>query len=611
MTNFNFIACISIRFFLFSVDKLLIMVSTERLFDIPYWQQKNFPNPKMFVSKINGIWEPISTSEFILRAMETSKGLISLGIQPGDKIAVASSNRLEWNILDIGVQQIGAILVPVYPNISENDYRFIFNDAQVKICVVSNLELATKINNIKNEIPSLQHLFTFDEIADFRCWKHILDLAPSTPESEVQKRMDRVKRTDMVTIIYTSGTTGSPKGVMLSHNNILTNVHGCKPRIPADNNSNVLTFLPVCHVYERMLHYLYMYIGCSIYFAESMDTIGDNIREVKPNVFTAVPRLIEKVFDKIMATGDTLTGLKRKLFFWAVGLAEEYDVVGKSLWYKFRLAIARKLIFSKWQLALGGNVRAIASGSAALQPRLARIFLAANIPILEGYGLTETSPVVSVNSFDKGVRIGTVGTLIDGVQVQIAEDGEILVKGPNVMLGYYNNKVATDEVIDKDGWFHTGDIGIFQEDVYLKITDRKKEIFKTSGGKYIAPQALENKFKESRFIEQIIVIGENEKFPSAFIVPCFNYIKEWSLKNDINLSDATNDEIASNPMVYKQIKQEVLSLNQSFGSWEQIKKFVLLSKEFTIEADELTPTLKLKRKKILSNYQKEYKTIYA
>lgn len=587
------------------------MTSAERLFDIPYWQQKNFPNQKMFVSKVFGKWEPLSTSEFILRAMEVSKGLISLGIKPGDKIAVASSNRVEWNILDIGVQQIGAILVPVYPNISESDYKFIFNDAQVKICVVSNLELANKISNIKSEITSLVHLFTFDELEGFVNWKHIFDSASSTPESEVHSRMDAVNGGDLVTIIYTSGTTGNPKGVMLSHNNLLSNLAACKPRIPADNKSSVLTFLPVCHVYERMLHYLYMYLGCSIHFAESMDTIGDNIREVKPDVFTAVPRLIEKVFDKIMATGDALTGIKRKLFFWAVGLAEEYDVIGQSGWYKLKLAIARKLIFSKWQLALGGNVRAIASGSAALQPRLARIFLAANIPILEGYGLTETSPVVSVNSFDQGIRIGTVGTLIDGVQVQIAEDGEILVKGPNVMLGYYNNQTATDEVIDKDGWFHTGDIGIFQEGKFLKITDRKKEIFKTSGGKYIAPQAMENKFKESRFIEQIIVIGENEKFPAAMIVPCFSFIKEWGERHGLNLSKESNAEIANNPNVYKRIKQEVETFNMEFGNWEQIKKFVLLPKEFTVEGDELTPTLKFKRKKILAKYQNEYQSIYG
>jgi long-chain acyl-CoA synthetase len=342
-----------------------------------------------------------------------------------------------------------------------------------------------------------------------------------------------------------------------------------------------------------------------------MDTIGDNIREVKPDVFTAVPRLIEKEFDKIMATGDSLTGIKRKLFFWAVGLAEEYDVVGKSGWYNFKLSIARKLIFSKWQLALGGNVKAIASGSAALQPRLARIFLAANIPILEGYGLTETSPVVSVNAFKEGIRIGTVGTLVSGVNVRIASDGEILVKGPNVMLGYYNNPTATNEVIDQDGWFHTGDIGIFQEEKFLKITDRKKEIFKTSGGKYIAPQAIENKFKESRFIEQIMVIGENEKFPAALIVPCFAYIKEWALRHDLNFSNDSNEIISANPKIVKRIQEEIELFNKDFGNWEQIKKFALLPNEFTIEGNELTPTLKLKRKNILAKYQKEYQLIYS
>lgn len=587
------------------------MKAIHRLFDLPYHQQKNYPNSKMFVSKVNGNWEGLSTNEFLLRAMEVSKGLIALGINPGDKIAVASSNRVEWNILDIGVQQAGAILVPVYPNISENDYRFIFNDASVKICIVSNLELATKISNIKEQVPSLLHLFTFDEIAGFIHWKKIFDVANQTSEDIVQKRMNVVKNEDLVTIIYTSGTTGNPKGVMLSHNNLLSNVEACKPRIPADNNSSVLTFLPICHVYERMLHYLYIYLGCSIHFAESMDTIGDNIREVKPDVFTAVPRLIEKVFDKIMATGDSLTGIKRKLFFWAVGLAEEYDVVGKSGWYNFKLSIARKLIFSKWQLALGGNVKAIASGSAALQPRLARIFLAANIPILEGYGLTETSPVVSVNAFKEGIRIGTVGTLVSGVNVRIASDGEILVKGPNVMLGYYNNPTATNEVIDQDGWFHTGDIGIFQEEKFLKITDRKKEIFKTSGGKYIAPQAIENKFKESRFIEQIMVIGENEKFPAALIVPCFAYIKEWALRHDLNFSNDSNEIISANPKIVKRIQEEIELFNKDFGNWEQIKKFALLPNEFTIEGNELTPTLKLKRKNILAKYQKEYQLIYS
>ena len=513
--------------------------------------------------------------------------------------------------MDIAVQQVGAIVVPLYPNISESDYKYILNDAGVKMCVVSTLDLVTKISHIRGEVPTLTNLYTFDLIEGFDHWNLIHARSQEIEESVVQARMDEVKSHDLATIIYTSGTTGNPKGVMLSHHNILANVSGCKEPIPADNKSKVLTFLPVCHIYERMLHYLYMYIGCSIHFAESMDTIGDNIREVKPDVFSAVPRLIEKVFDRIMAKGDDLTGIKRRLFFWAVGLAEEYDVVGRSWWYNFRLFIARKLIFSKWQEALGGNVRAIASGSAALQPRLARIFLAADIPILEGYGLTETSPVVSVNSFSRGIRIGTVGALIDDVQVHIAEDGEILVKGPNVMIGYYNLPDATAEAIDAEGWFHTGDIGTFVEDKFLKITDRKKEIFKTSGGKYIVPQAMENKFKESRFIEQMMVIGEGEKFPSAFIVPSFAFIKEWAQRKEIDLGDGSNRAISKDNHVIGRIQQEIDHFNKGFGNWEQIKKFVLLEKEFSIEAEELTPTLKLKRKKILAKHQLEYSSIYA
>ncbi|MEN9302878.1 MAG: hypothetical protein RL264_1307 [Bacteroidota bacterium] len=586
------------------------MIHAQRLFDIPYHQLKNYPNANMFVTKTNGNWIGLSTADFLNRAMKISRGLIALGIQPNDKVAVASNNREEWNLLDIGVQQTGAVLVPLYPNISENDYRFILNDATVKICVVSNDELAAKMNNVKSDVPSLEHLFTFDEVAGQTNWTAIEKRAEEVAEEDVKARMEAVKYEDLATIIYTSGTTGKPKGVMLSHKNILSNVEACQPRIPADHNSKVLTFLPVCHIYERMLHYLYMYIGCSINFAESLETIGDNIREVKPDVFTAVPRLIEKVFDKIMAKGDELTGVKRSLFFWAVGLAEEYDVIGKSAFYKFKLSIARKLIFSKWQEALGGNVRAIASGSAALQPRLARIFMAADIPILEGYGLTETSPVITVNSFDQGVRIGTVGTLISGVEVKIAEDGEILAKGPNVMMGYYNNPEATTDVIDADGWFHTGDIGTFVEGKFLKITDRKKEIFKTSGGKYIAPQAMENKFKESRFIEQIMVIGENEKFPAAFIVPSFAFLKEWATRHNLDFSTSSNEEMAAHPKVIERIQEEVTSFNKGYGNWEQIKKFELLPKEFSVDGDELTPTLKLKRKVILQKYQAVYKRIY-
>ena len=587
------------------------MFYAKRLFDVPYHQVKNYPNATMFATKIAGDWIGTSTQQFLDEVMLVSRGLIALNIQKGDRVSVSANNRVEWNVFDIAVQQIGAILVPLYPTSSESDYSFIINNASVKLIVVSNKELFDKVEKIRSNTPSLSSVFTFDQVEGAINWKAIHEQAAKVEESEVTARMAEVSSADLVTIIYTSGTTGNPKGVMLSHSNLLSNVQACIAPIPAKQGSKVLSFLPVCHVYERMLHYLYMYLGCSIYFAESMETIGENIREVKPEVFSAVPRLIEKVFDKIMAKGEDLSGIKRKLFFWAVGIAEEYDFMGKSTWYKIKLGIARKLIFKKWQEALGGNVLAIASGSAALQPRLARIFFAAGLPILEGYGLSETSPVVSVNCFVKGVRIGCVGQLIEKVEVKIAEDGEILVKGPNVMMGYFENKEATSEVFDEEGWFHTGDIGTFQEGKFLKITDRKKEIFKTSGGKYIVPQAMENKFKESRFIEQIMVVGEGEKFPAAYIVPNFTFIREWGEKNDQDFSAATNADIAQSTVVNDRINEEISHFNKQYGNWEQIKKFVLLEKEFAISAGEITPTLKLKRKKIMENYKSEYAKMYS
>ena len=587
------------------------MTDCKRLFDIPYYQLNKYPNPKMFVSKTNNQWLGVSTKDFLDQAMAFSKGLIALGVKPGENVALVSATRYEWNVMDIAIQQTGAIVVPLYPNISESDYRYIMNDAGIRICVFSNQELYEKFSHIKAEVPTLEYLFSFENVSGCKNWTEIPESGKDVDEQLIKDRMAVIQTDDLATIIYTSGTTGNPKGVMLSHGNILSNVAACQERIPADHNSKVLSFLPVCHIYERMLHYLYMYIGCSIHFAESMDTIGDNIREVQPDVFTAVPRLIEKVYDKIMAKGDELTGIKRALFFWAVRVGEQYDVVGKGFFYKIKLAIARKLIFSKWQLALGGNVRAIASGSAALQPRLARIFMAAGIPILEGYGLTETSPVVSVNCFINGIRIGTVGPLIKDVEVKIAEDGEILVKGPNVMMGYYRKPEATEEVIDAEGWFHTGDIGTFIEGKFLKITDRKKGIFKTSGGKYIVPQAMENKFKESRFIEQIMVIGEGEKFPAAFIVPSYTFVKEWAQRHNVDLGDGSNQSIISNKAVIERIDQEIQEFNKGFGNWEQIKKFVLLDTEFSIEGNELTPTLKLKRKIILEKYRSRYAEIYG
>ncbi|MBU2019836.1 MAG: long-chain fatty acid--CoA ligase [Bacteroidetes bacterium] len=583
-------------------------MAVTRLFDLPFHQLENYPQVGMFVTKVEGHWQKLSTNTFVQLAEANARGLVGMGVQPGDKIGLISTNRYEWNVLDIAIQMAGAIGVPLYPNISEKDYTYILNDANLKHVVVGTQELMDKMNSIKDSTPSVLSCFSMDETTGDH-WSKIAEYGNPELQAEVDKRKAAITSEQLATIIYTSGTTGNPKGVMLSHNNLLSNSMACVEAIPADNNSRVLSFLPVCHVYERMLHYLYMYLGCSIHFAVSMDTIGENIKEVQPQVFTAVPRLIEKVFDKIMAKGDELSGIKRKLFFWAVELAEEYEMTGKSLWYGLKLGIARRLIFSKWQEALGGNVKAIASGSAALQPRLARIFMAAGIPVLEGYGLSETSPVVSVNSFQKGIVFGSVGALIDDVEVKIAEDGEILVKGPNVMLGYYNLPEETAKAFDAEGWFKTGDIGEMIQGKYLKITDRKKEIFKTSGGKYIIPQAMENKFKESRFIEQIIVMGESRKYPCALIVPNFAFVKEWAFRKKIDIG-SSNEEIIANQKVNERIQKEVTIFNEGFGQWEKIKKICLLPAEFSIDGGELTPTLKLKRKQIKTKYQAQYDSLY-
>lgn len=586
-------------------------MTPTRLFDLPHYQLAHYPQEGMFVTKVNGNWKKLSTQEFIERVNACSKGLIGMGVVPGDNIGLVSTNRYEWNIMDIAIQQVGAIVVPLYPNISENDYIYIFNDAHLKHCFVGTQELHVLINGIQEKAPQLENVYTFDQVSGASHWSEIEKYGAEIEMDQVESRKSVIQNGDLATIIYTSGTTGNPKGVMLSHNNILSNALACEGPIPADNNSKVLSFLPVCHIYERMLHYLYIKLGCSIHFAESMETIGDNIREVHPDVFTAVPRLIEKVFDKIMAKGDELTGIKRKLFFWAVDLAESYELEGRGALYNLKLALANKLIFSKWREALGGNVKAIASGSAALQPRLARIFMAAGIPILEGYGLSETSPVISVNCFKKGMAFGSVGPLIDDVQVKIAEDGEILTKGPNLMMGYYNLPDVTAEAIDKDGWFHTGDIGEFVQGKYLKITDRKKEIFKTSGGKYVIPQAMENKFKESRFIEQIMVIGESQRFPAAFIVPNYAFVREWAKFKNLALDIDTNEKLIHNEEIQKRFKKEIEKFNKGYGQWEKIKDFRLLANEMSVEGGELTPTLKLKRKIILAKFKDLFDSIYA
>lgn len=586
------------------------MEVVKRLFDVARFQLAHYPKTDMLTAKVNGNWTPYSTREVVEMSDMFSRGLLVLGVKPGDKIAMISNNRPEWNIADIGILQTGAIDVPVYPTISENDYKFIFNDAEVKLCLVSDKALYDKVMLIKNEVPTLKEVYSFEQIPGVKNWKEILDAGMKGDQNEVEKIKSGISENDLATLIYTSGTTGTPKGVMLSHKNIVSNSYACMERLPVDQNARALTFLPVCHVYERMIHYLYMLRGVSIYYAESMDTIGDNLKEVKPHVFSAVPRLLEKVYDKIVAKGNELSFPKKNLFNWALKLGHEYDVIGKSGWYKFRLSIARALVFKKWKQALGGNVRAVASGSAALQPRLARVFMAAGIPVMEGYGLTETSPVVSVNCEENNaVRIGTVGLPIRDVEVKFAEDGEICVKGPNLMLGYYKRPDLTKEVIDSEGWFHTGDIGTLVEGRFLKITDRKKEIFKTSGGKYVAPQMIENKFKESSFIEQVMVIGENQKHPAALIVPAFSFVKSWCEKHGI--AAKTHEEIAGNEEVKKRIMEEINRMNPNFGQWEQVKKIELLPEEFSIANNELTPTLKLKRKVILAKYAHLINKIYA
>jgi long-chain acyl-CoA synthetase len=589
------------------------MTKITRLFDFPYYQLEKNNLPDALVTKYNGEWVKTSTQEYIDKANAISRALIAMGVEKNDKIAIISSNnRTEWNIMDIGALQTGAQTVPIYPTISEQDYEYILNHSESKYCFVSDAEVLRKLNLIKANVPSLIGVYTFDEISGEKNWKDLLAIGKDTStQNFVEERKNNVKASDLATIIYTSGTTGKPKGVMLSHNNIVSNVLDSSDRIPiAESSARAMSFLPICHIFERVILYIYQYYSISIYFAESIDKISDNFKEVKPDVFTVVPRLLEKVYDKIYAKGTELTGLKKKLFFWAIDLGLKYEPYGQNgFWYEFQLKIARKLIFSKWQEALGGNVKLMVSGSAALQTRLTRVFAAAGMPVMEGYGLTETSPVISVNDMrNKMFRVGTVGKLIKNVEVKIAEDGEILCKGPNVMMGYYKDEQQTADVI-KDGYFHTGDIGEFDKDGFLRITDRKKEMFKTSGGKYVAPQILENTLKQSRFIEQIMVIGEGQKMPAAIIQPAFDFIKEWAHIHKINIGDS-NEEIIANPEVINRIQQEIDTYNTKFGNWEKIKRFELTPDLWTIDGGHLTPTLKLKRKVVLEKYKGLYEKIY-
>ena len=589
------------------------MNNITRLFDFPYYQLEKYNLKDALVTKYGNEWVKTSTQEYLDKANAISRGLLRLGVNKNDKIAIISSNnRTEWHITDIGVLQTGAQTVPMYPTISAEDYEYILNHSESQYVFVSDLEVYEKLQSIKSNVPLLKEVYSYNDIAGCKSWKEVLELGANTDNQDVvEDRKNNVLTTDLATIIYTSGTTGRPKGVMLSHQNIVSDVLMSAPRVPLRAGSTrALSFLPICHIFERMLTYLYQYYGISIYFAESIEKISDNLKEVKPHVMSVVPRLLEKVYDKIYAKGADLTGIKKALFFWALDLGMEYKPYKQNgAFYEFKLKIARKLIFSKWQEGLGGELELLVSGSAALQSRLTKVFCAANIPVMEGYGLTETSPVISVNDMrNGGFRVGSVGKVLDGVEVKIAEDGEILCKGPNVMIGYYKDETQTSEVL-KNGYFHTGDIGEIDADGFLKITDRKKEMFKTSGGKYVAPQVLENTFKQSRFIEQIMVIGDGEKMPAAFIQPNFEFVREWATRH--NLKFNTNEELCANKMVIDRIQEEIDHCNEKFGNWEKVKLFELTPDVWSIVDGHLTPTMKLKRKIIKEKYADLYQKIYG
>ena len=586
------------------------MNAPKRLFDFAHYAAAKHPRPDALNTKVNGQWQSMSTTEFIAKAEKLACGLIDLGLKPGDRVGIISTtNRTEWNLCDQAILSAGGVDVPMYPTISQADYTFILNDAGVRFCFVSDPELRDKMEALSADVPSLEGVFTFTPTEGSACLDDVVARATDAHCAELETRKAAVREEDLATLIYTSGTTGTPKGVMLSHRNIASNAVAGASRLPVGPTGKALSFLPLCHSYERVCVYVYLTNGVGVYFAESMETIGDNLREVHPQVFTAVPRLLEKVYDKIMDKGKALTGVKRGLFFWAVGLAERYEHEGLSPLYYAQLKLARKLIFSKWQEALGGETLAVASGAAALNPKLARIFAGAGINVQEGYGLTETSPILAVNlPTGQGHKLGTVGTAIDGVELKLDADGEILAKGPNVMMGYYNRPDLTAEVMTEDGWFRTGDIGEFDAEGYLRITDRKKEIFKTAGGKYITPQAMENAFKMSPFIEQCMVAGENKKYPVLLVQPQFDFLKSWCARKGIEWTNPA--EMVAHPRIVARIQREIDSTNAQYGQWEKVKKFVLTPDVWSIAAGHVTPTLKLRRKPILQMYAEQYEGLY-
>lgn len=584
------------------------MTPVTRIFDILANYAANHSKPVMVAGKSAGTWTTYATETVVSLVDNLSRGLLAKGIGKGSRIALMSGNRPEWNFCDFAVNQLGAAVVPLYPTLSAQDLSYIVNDADVKLIFAGTAGLVEKL------MPALQDhqldipVYTFDTVEGLPSWRELVDEG-THQATDLAPYRAAVHEDDLLTLLYTSGTTGKPKGVPLSHKNVITNVYDCYDLLP-DYARRAISFLPLCHIFERMVVYLYFAKGVEIHYAESLDTIVADINDVRPHVFTTVPRLLEKVYDRIVDKGKALSGVKRHLFFWALGLGLRNREPGNnSAWFNMQLSVARKLVFRKWQEALGGNVKVIVSGGAALQPRLSRVFWAADMPVLEGYGLTETSPVIAVNSLkEDGVRFGTVGKVLRHVDVKIAADGEILCKGPSIFAGYYKNEAATAEAIDGDGYFHTGDIGELDADGFLRITDRKKEMFKTAGGKYVAPQSLENKFMESTFIAQVMVVGENRKFPAALIVPDFPVLEKWCKSKGIPVT--SREELCRHPDVIDRYQREIDRLNQGFGHWEQVKKFTLLPGEWTIDAGELTPKLSLKRKVILQRYESEIEDIY-
>jgi long-chain acyl-CoA synthetase len=584
--------------------------SYQRVFDLlPNFVAK-FNKSDAFARKDKREWKQTNAKEFINQVNELSIGLLKMGVQKGDKISIISEGRPEWNIVDFAIQQTGAVSVPLYPTITVEDYKYIFQDSEVKIVFVGDDDLLKKATEAAKDAPSVKNIYTFDKLNGANHWTEILQNTDNESFAKLETAKLAIQSEDLMTIIYTSGTTGKPKGVMLSHRNLISNIEACSNYFPFDENCRALSFLPLNHVYERMVLYLYMRLGVSVYYAQNIATIAEDLRDVRPQIFTTVPRLLEKVYDKIVAKGYEQTGLRRKIFLWALKIGLQYDPNKKfGWWYKKQLEWANKLVFSKWREALGDNLRMVNSGAAALQSRLARVFWAAGIPICEGYGMTESSPVIAVNRISPlDLRIGTVGPVIDGVTVRIAEDGEILVKGDNVMMGYYNQPEMTKEIIDSEGWLHTGDIGMLEEGRYLKITDRKKEIFKTSGGKYIAPQMLENKLKESSFIEMIMVVGEGQKFPAALIIPEFTALRDWAKTQGVAYT--SDYEMIDNELIIKKMYEEVNALNRDFAQYERVKKIKLLASPWTVEGGEITPTLKPKRKVILNKYKEQIEELF-